>query len=113
MCRLALAQVNVGEMGFPVGAAIKTRRVVVGENEVLFKADHDFSHFNLIPSVSLVVEIPESVEESFYQGDTTVTIKCAISQPSSAARHVAEPSFAIPEPSEWSSPLAPQDYSTS
>lgn len=95
-----LKQVNVGEMGFPVGAAIKTRRVVVGENEVLVKADHDFSRFNLIPSVSLVINIPESLEESFYEGDTTVTIKCAITQPSSASRHVAEAAFAIPEPSE-------------
>lgn len=87
-------------MGFPVGAAVKTRRVVVGEGEILCKADHDFSRFNLIPSVSLLINIPESLEESFYDGTTTVTIKCAITQPSSAARHVAESAFAIPQPSE-------------
>lgn len=96
----SLLQVNVGEMGFPVGAAVKTRRVIVGESEILCKADHDFSKFNLIPSVNLVVQIPERVEDSFYAGDTTVTIKCAITQPSSACRHVAEAAFALPQPSE-------------
>lgn len=93
-------KVNVGEVGFPVGAAVKTRRVVVGEGEVLAKADHDFSRFNLIPSVTLKVDIPESVDESFYTGQTTVTIKDAITQPSSAVRHVAESMFAAPEPSK-------------
>lgn len=94
------SQVNVGEMGFPVGAAVKTRRVIVGEGEVLCKADHDFSKFNLIPSVNLVIKIPESLEDSFYEGDTTVMIKCAITQPSSACRHVAESAFSLPQASE-------------
>lgn len=87
-------------MGFPVGAAVKTRRVIVPEQTILCKADHDFSRFNLIPSVHLKIDIPDKVEDSFYQGETTVTIKCAITEPSSAARHVAEAKFAIPNPSE-------------
>lgn len=98
---LLCAQVNVGEMGFPVGAAVKTRRVVVDNDAILCKADHDFSRFSLIPSVNLKVDIPEKADESFYQGDTTVTIKCAITQQSSAARHVAEAAFAIPDPSKF------------
>lgn len=92
-------------MGFPVGAAVKTRRVIVGEGEVLCKADHDFSRFNVIPSVNLVIKIPEDVEHSFYEGYTTVTIKCATTQPSSAVRHVAEANFALPQPRE-PSPVA-------
>lgn len=91
-------KINVGEMGFPIGAAVKTRRVIVGEGEVLCKGDHDFSRFSLIPSVNLRIDIPETVEGSFYQGDTMVTIKCAITQPSSAARHVAESAYALPDP---------------
>lgn len=86
-------------MGFPVGAAVKTRQVIVGEGEILCKADHDFSRFNLVPSVNLKVDIPPSIEGSFYQGEATVTIKCAIVQPSSAARHVAEAQRALPNPS--------------
>lgn len=92
-------------MGFPVGAAVKTRRVVVESDAVLVKADHDFSRFSLIPSVNLKVDIPATAEESFYQGDTMVTIKCAITQQSSAARHVAEAAFAIPNPSALSHSL--------
>lgn len=72
----------------------------IGAQEELCKADHDFSRFNLIPSVNLKIDIPENVDQSFYQGETTVTIKCAITQPSSAARHVVEAAFAIPEPSK-------------
>jgi len=83
-------KVNVGEPGYPVAAAQKTRRVLVGKNAVLVAADHDFTRCSLIPSVALMIDIPEHSHESFYQGQAHVTLKNAIVQPSSALRHVVE-----------------------
>ena len=43
-----------------------------------------------MPSVSLVVNVPSSIEEGFYQGKLTVMLKDAVFQPSSAVHHAAE-----------------------
>ena len=83
-------KVNVGEPGYPVAAAQKTRRVLAGKNQVLAAADHDFTRCSLIPSVALMIDIPQHSHESFYQGQAHVTLKNAIVQPSSALRHAVE-----------------------
>ena len=83
-------KVSVGEPGYPVAAAQKTRRVVVGKHKILAAADHDFTRCSLIPSVALIINVPEHSHESFYAGQAHVCIKNAITQPSSALRHTAE-----------------------
>ena len=35
-------------------------------------ADHDFTRFSMIPSVALIVDIPDSISESWYTGDVHV-----------------------------------------
>ena len=52
--------------------------------------DHDFTKFSLIPSVCLLISIPEKVSDSWYRGRVFVGIKDAIVQPSSPIRHAAE-----------------------
>ena len=51
---------------------------------------HVFTKFSLIPSVSFIINIPESIEGSWYEGAVHVGYKDAVLQPSSALRHATE-----------------------
>ena len=46
--------------------------------------------FSLIPSVILLVEIPDSIEGSWYKGKVLVGIKDAVFEASSPIRHATE-----------------------
>lgn len=56
--------------------------------------DHDITRFQLVPSASLHVTLPERGTElenaSFYIGEGMVILKNQLFEPSSAARHCAE-----------------------
>eukprot|EP00117_Sycon_ciliatum_P016059 scpid36605/ scgid15654/ len=82
--------VKVGEPGFPVAAVDRGRSVVVGTTESFQVADHDFTKLKITPSVALVCETPNSIEESFYRGKVYVSVKHTALQPSSPLRHAAE-----------------------
>ena len=45
---------------------------------------------SLIPSVTLISNIPDSIEQSFYRGQVNVTFKESVFQPSSSFRSVLE-----------------------
>lgn len=83
-------RIKVGEPNFPVAAAERGREVIVSINDTLAVGDHDFTKFSLIPSVALVVDIPESMEGSWYTGDVFIGLKDAIYEASSAIRHAKE-----------------------
>lgn len=87
--------VKVGEPGFPVAAVERGKRVIVGLSQSLEVGDHDFTKFSLSPSVSLAVDVPESIEGSFYHGQVHVGLKENAFEPSSALRHAAELSKAL------------------
>ena len=53
-------------------------------------ADHDFTIFSMIPSVSLVLDIPDKISESWYDGQVNVAYKDSAFEPSSPIRHAAE-----------------------
>ena len=78
------AKVPVGEPGFPLAAVTRGKKVVVGENQVFLVGDHDFSRMSFIPSVTLVTDIPDEADESFYHGIPAVGIKFTVTQGSSA-----------------------------
>lgn len=60
---------KVGEPGHPVAAVERGRRVVVGADQVFAVSDYDFTKFSIVPSVTMLIDIPESVNEgSFYRG---------------------------------------------
>lgn len=83
-------RIKVGEPSFPLAAVERGREVIVALNETMCVGDHDFSKFSLIPSVILVVDIPSTVQESWYTGDVYIGIKDAIFQPSSPIHHATE-----------------------
>ena len=63
---------------------------MVGQNETFEVGDHDFTKYSLISSVSFIINIPESIEGSWYEGAVHVGYKDAVLQPSSALRHATE-----------------------
>ncbi|MCG8626335.1 MAG: hypothetical protein MJE68_30595 [Proteobacteria bacterium] len=80
-------RLKVGEPGFPVAAAERGRRVTVSLKEEFQVGDHDFTRFRIIPSVIFCIDIPESIEGSWDDGQVCVKLKEAVSQPSSPMRH--------------------------
>lgn len=83
-------RLKVGEPGFPVAAAERGRRVIVSLQEEFHVADHDFTRFSIIPSVIFSIDIPDSIEGSWYHGQVCVVFKEAAFQPSSPIRHGTE-----------------------
>ena len=81
---------KVGEPKCPVAAVDRGKAVVVSLHHKFTVSDHDHTKSSIIPSVTMICEIPKSIDESFYQGRVFVGIKDAIFEPSSAIRHAAE-----------------------
>ena len=83
-------RLSVGEPGYPVAAVERGKRVIVARNRDFLVADHDFTRFSLVPSVSFFIDIPEEISESWYQGQVWVNLREASMRPSSPLRHAAE-----------------------
>ena len=49
--------------------------MIVSANEIIAAGDHDFTKFSLVPSVILNVDIPESLEGSFYTAQGYISLK--------------------------------------
>lgn len=82
--------IKCGEPGYPVAAVDRGKQVLVATDKPFIVADHDFTKTKITPSVSLVCDIPMSIEESFYCGRVFVSLKDSVFQPSSPFRHGAE-----------------------
>lgn len=83
-------RVKVGEPGTPVAAAERGKQVLVSLSQSFQFCDHDFTRFSLIPTVLLRVDIPSSMDGSWYDGQVYVGVKEAVFEPSSALRHASE-----------------------
>ena len=84
-------RIKVGKPNYPIAAAERGRQVLVGPNEMFEVGDHDFTNFSIIPSVSFMIKIPETNDDSWYDGgEVHVGFKDAVFEPSCALRHAAE-----------------------
>ncbi|XP_065883057.1 uncharacterized protein [Dysidea avara] len=83
-------KIKIGEPGYPLAAAERGRRVVVSATKTFEVGDHDFSKVSVIPSVSLLVDVPADISESWYSGRVNVCLKESAFQPSSPLRHMSE-----------------------
>ena len=82
---------KVGEPCIPVVAVDRGKKVVVCTSGKQFAvADHDFTKFGIVPSVTMLCDIPQSLDESFYRGQVFVGLKDAVLEPSSPLRHCTE-----------------------
>ena len=73
-----------------MAAAERGRRVLVRAGTTFEVGDHDFTKFSIVPSVVLVTDIPDSIQESWYRGQVLVGFKDAAFEPSSPMRHATE-----------------------
>ena len=64
-------------------AAERGHQLIVSSQNTFAVGDHDFCKFSFIPSVTLLVDIPERIECSWYSGQVFVGIKDAAFEPSS------------------------------
>ena len=53
---------KVGEPGYPVVAVERDRQVLVTYNKSIQVLDYDFTKCGIIPSVTMICDIPESIE---------------------------------------------------
>ena len=65
-------------------------KVVVANGVTVKVGDHDFSKCSLTPSVTLNIDIPEKISDSWYRGNVTISLKDTTFEPSSPSRHMVE-----------------------
>lgn len=82
--------VKVGEPGSPVAGVERGKQVLVSVSKKFVVSDHDFTKFLLTPSVSFLIDIPASMNGSFYTGTVFVGLKENCFEPSSPLRHMTE-----------------------
>ena len=56
--------IKVGEPGYPVAAVERGRRVIVCKDVSFEVGNHDFTKVSIIPSVTLVADIPDTLAGS-------------------------------------------------
>ena len=83
-------KVPVGDPGYPVASVDRRKKVLVSVNKPFMVGDHDFTRNSFTPSVALFIEIPESINGSFYHGQVCVGIKDSVFETSSTYRHTTE-----------------------
>lgn len=83
-------RVKVGEPGLPVASVERGKKVLVALNRSFEVCDHDFTRFSLIPSVTLLIDMPDTIDGSWYDGEVFVGLKDAVFEPSSSLRHLCE-----------------------
>lgn len=82
-------KVLIGEF-VATSTGIRNKQSITPLDGILNSSDHYFTKLSLTPSVSLFVEIPNEITESFYKGQVYVAYKDTILQPSSALCHSTE-----------------------
>lgn len=70
--------IQVGEHHHPVAALDRGKRVLGCEGVPIVALDHDFTKSKITPSVSLVINIPDSPLETFYRGKVYIHVKDSI-----------------------------------
>ena len=81
---------KIGEPGSPVAAIERGKQVIVSKNTTFVVSDHDFTKCSLIPNVSMICNIPISIDNSFYRGKVHIGLKDLVFQPSNSLRHMTE-----------------------
>ncbi|CAB4401187.1 unnamed protein product [Rhizophagus irregularis] len=82
-------KVPIGE-DVPVSTGVHNKKTLAPAEGEITVSDHDFTKLSLTPFVTLFINIPCNISESFYDGKVYVCYKDAVFQPSSALRHSTE-----------------------
>jgi len=81
---------KVREPRFPVAAVERGKKVVVSRDTTFAVADHDYTKTGIISSVTMICNIPESINGDFYAGKVRIGLKDPIFQPFSPLHHATE-----------------------
>ena len=85
------AKVLVGEPNLAISTGTRGRRSITSSGITIAALDHDVNQkASITPSVLLDIDIPGCIEESFYRGQVTVTLKDSVFEASNPNRFVAE-----------------------
>ena len=85
------AKVSFGEPGAAISSWVRGRQSIVPTTTLLGALDHDVNQKgNIIPSVTLISEIPEDNFGSFYRGQVMVSLKDSVFNPSDSYRAIIE-----------------------
>lgn len=92
-----MTSIKVGHLGCPVPATKHGHQVLVHSFSNFQAVDHDFTNMSVTPSVSFVIDVPENISESWYDGNVFVLFKDTAFEPSSPCWHAAESSAILQE----------------
>lgn len=81
------AKVAVGEPGFSISTGVRGKKTLAPSTTTLSAGDHDMSKASLTPSVILKVDVPQSSDQSFVQGQVSVSVNDSVFQGSTPFRH--------------------------
>ena len=81
---------KVGEPDFPVAAVERGKEVIVARSQSFQVTNHDFTKVTVTPSATMLINIPDDIEGTFYDGQIHVGAKENCFQPSSSFRHITE-----------------------
>ena len=79
---------KVGEPDFPVAAVERGKEVIVARSQSFQVANHDFTKLSVTPSVTMLINIPDDIEGTFYDSQIHIGVKENCFQPS--FRHITE-----------------------
>jgi hypothetical protein len=74
---------KIEELGHSVAVIEYGKQVVVFTNEIFAVSDHNFIKCSLIPNVTMICNIPDNIERSFYSGQVNIGLKNVVFQGSS------------------------------
>ena len=76
-------KVPIGEPRYPLATLPRGRRVLIAiaTNESYQVGDHDFTKINTIPTVILLSNIPDSIDDSWFRGKLYVLLKITALSP--------------------------------
>ena len=91
-CLYFFVFLHIGEPNHPIATGVRGRQhaIVPHDGPTLTALDHDFYLAGITPSVAFLSSIPGSIDDSFFNGKVTVTVKDKVLQPSCPLRHAAE-----------------------
>jgi hypothetical protein len=89
-CQDDKTKVPVGEPNNPVAATSVPGKAPQRLEKQHGALDHDVSKFSIVPSANFFIDIPDSVQGSFYMGQPWITLKDATFQMSHPLRHTVE-----------------------
>src|SRR6266540_2140720 len=81
---------KVKEPNYLVAAIERGKSVIIANGMIFTIANHDFTKYDLIPSIIMQAEISNSIDKSFYHNNVYVSLKDLIFELLSALRHASE-----------------------